>query len=179
MRPSRTATDRLLHLETQTESVLKTGRETKEVSRPFCFLLENLNMQSIDLEASISSTFGAVEISNSFLESAIGNTPLIRLRRVTQHLRQNVEVLAKAEFLNPGGSVKDRPALAMILAGEKSGELTLDKSILDATSGNTGIAYAMIGAARGYPVTLALPKNASAARQRILRIYGAELVLTD
>ncbi len=81
--------------------------------------------------------------------------------------------------MNPGGSVKDRAALAMILAGEKSGELTPDKTILDATSGNTGIAYAMIGAARGYRVTLALPKNASAARKRILKLYGAEIIETD
>src|SRR5215211_6739646 len=125
-------------------------------------------MQSTVLRTSVSSDLRSVEISNGFLESAIGNTPLVRLRRMTQHLRQNVELFAKAEFMNPGGSVKDRPALAMILAGEKSGALTPDKTILDATSGNTGIAYAMIGAARGYPVTLALPKNASAARKRIL-----------
>ena len=179
MRPSRPATDRFLHLETQTESVLKTGREAKEVSRPFCFLLENLNMQSIVLEASISSNFRAVEIPNSFLESAIGNTPLIRLRQVTRHLRRNVEILGKAEFLNPGGSVKDRPALAMIFAGEKSGELTLGKSILDATSGNTGIAYATVGAARGYPVTLALPGNASNARKNVLHALGARIIETD
>ncbi len=83
------------------------------------------------------------------LEMQIGNTPLIRLRRVVEDLPTNIEVYTKAEHLNPGGSVKDRAALAMILAGEKSGELTKDKTILDATSGNKGIAYAMIGAARG------------------------------
>jgi len=113
------------------------------------------------------------------LESHIGNTPLIRLRRVTGDLSANVEIYAKAEHLNPGGSVKDRAALAMILAGERSGGLTKDKIILDATSGNTGIAYAMIGAARGYGVTLALPKNASPARKRILKLYGAEIIETD
>jgi len=113
------------------------------------------------------------------LEAAIGSTPLIRLRRLAEDLPQNVEIYAKAEHLNPGGSVKDRAALAMILAGEKSGALTQNKTILDATSGNTGIAYAMIGAARGYRVTLALPKNASAARKRILRLYGAEIIETD
>jgi S-sulfo-L-cysteine synthase (O-acetyl-L-serine-dependent) len=113
------------------------------------------------------------------LLSSIGGTPLIRLRRVTRDLPSGVEVYAKAEHLNPGGSVKDRAALSMILEGERSGKLTPGKNILDATSGNTGIAYAMIGAARGYPVTLCLPKNASRERQRILRIYGAELVLTD
>jgi cysteine synthase B len=94
-------------------------------------------------------------------------------------LPETIEIYAKAEHLNPGGSVKDRAALAMILAGEKSGELTKNNTILDATSGNTGIAYAMIGAARGYKVTLALPKNASFERKRILRLYGAEIVETD
>ncbi|CAN5388914.1 cysteine synthase family protein [soil metagenome] len=113
------------------------------------------------------------------LESEIGNTPLIRLRRITKDLSANIEIYAKAEHLNPGGSVKDRAALAMILEGEKSGELTKSKTILDATSGNTGIAYAMIGAARGYKVTLTLPKNASAERKRILKLYGAEIIETD
>src|SRR5215204_3781532 len=136
-------------------------------------------MQSTVLPTSVSSDLRSVEIQNGFLESAIGNTPLVRLRRVTRHLRQNVEVFAKAEFMNPGGSVKDRPALAMILAGEKSGLLTPDKTILDATSGNTGIAYAMIGAARGYQVTLALPENANIARKNILRALGATIIETD
>lgn len=113
------------------------------------------------------------------LLSSIGRTPLIRLRRVTRELKAGVEVYAKAEHLNPGGSVKDRAALRMILEGERKGELFPGKTILDATSGNTGIAYAMIGAARGYSVTLCLPRNASAERKRILRIYGAELVETD
>ena len=113
------------------------------------------------------------------LEAQIGNTPLIRLRRVIQDLPENIEIYAKAEHLNPGGSVKDRAALAMITAGEKSGELTRNKTILDATSGNTGIAYAMIGAARGYKVTLCLPKNASVERKRILKLYGAEIIETD
>ena len=120
-----------------------------------------------------------IEPSRNKLEAAIGNTPLIRLRSVTKGLPENIEVYAKAEHLNPGGSVKDRAALAMILAGEESGELTRDKIILDATSGNTGIAYAMIASARGYRVTLALPKNASEARKRILRMYGAEIIETD
>jgi S-sulfo-L-cysteine synthase (O-acetyl-L-serine-dependent) len=113
------------------------------------------------------------------LLSSIGRTPLIRLRRVTLGLPEGVEVYVKAEHLNPGGSVKDRAALRMILEGERKGELFPGKTILDATSGNTGIAYAMIGAARGYAVTLCLPKNASMERKRILRIYGAELVETD
>ncbi|HEY0658511.1 MAG TPA: cysteine synthase family protein [Pyrinomonadaceae bacterium] len=117
--------------------------------------------------------------SRTALEAQIGNTPLIRLRRVVGDLPENVEIYAKAEHLNPGGSVKDRAALAMISAGEKSGALTRDKTILDATSGNTGIAYAMIGAARGYKVTLCLPKNASLERKRILKIYGAKIIETD
>lgn len=136
-------------------------------------------MQSVGFAPSIRKDFRAAEIANHFLEAAIGNTPLIRLRSVTRGLPANVEVYAKAEHLNPGGSVKDRAALAMILAAESSGELTNDKTILDATSGNTGIAYAMIGAARGYRVTLTLPKNAGDARKRILKLFGAEIIETD
>ena len=113
------------------------------------------------------------------LVSSIGHTPLIHLRRVARDLPAGVEVYAKAEHLNPGGSVKDRAALAMILEGERSGRLSPARIILDATSGNTGIAYAMIGAARGYRVTLCLPANAGDERKRILRIYGAQLVETD
>ncbi|MDQ6788608.1 MAG: cysteine synthase family protein [Acidobacteriota bacterium] len=113
------------------------------------------------------------------LESQIGNTPLVRLSRIAKDLPECIEIYAKAEHLNPGGSVKDRAALAMILAGERDGKLTKDKTILDATSGNTGIAYAMIGAARGYSVTLCLPKNASFERKRILKLYGAEIIETD
>jgi cysteine synthase B len=113
------------------------------------------------------------------IESSIGNTPLIRLRSVTRDLPTGVEVLVKAEHLNPGGSVKDRPALWMVLEGERSGRLRSGMTILDATSGNTGIAYGMIGAARGYPVTLCLPKNASRQRKQILRSFGVELIETD
>lgn len=119
------------------------------------------------------------ETDNHSLESSIGNTPLIRLKNITKDLPENIEIYAKAEFMNPGGSVKDRAALAMILAGEREGKLNKDKTILDATSGNTGIAYAMIGAARGYKVTLCLPRNASVERKRILKLYGAEIIETD
>ena len=108
----------------------------------------------------------------------IGNTPLLAFRRVTRHLR-GVEVFGKAEWYNPGGSVKDRAALAMVLDGERRGLLTPDKTLIDATSGNTGIAYAMIGAERGYKVKLCLPRNASPERKQNLQAYGAELVLTD
>jgi cysteine synthase B len=108
----------------------------------------------------------------------VGNTPLLRLNNIVRDLG-DVEIYAKAEWFNPGGSVKDRPALNMILDGERSGKLTSGKIILDATSGNTGIAYAWIGAAKGYRVRLALPQNASEERKRILSAFGAELVLTN
>lgn len=150
-----------------------------KISRPSFFLRKEQKMQTAVKETKVLRNFRADEIAKNFLEAAIGNTPLIRLRLVTRDLPASVEVYAKAEFMNPGGSVKDRAALAMILAGEKSGELTRDKIILDATSGNTGIAYAMLGAARGYQVTLALPKNASAARKKILKLYGAQIIETD
>src|SRR5438046_3488859 len=113
------------------------------------------------------------------LESQIGNTPLLGLRRVARELAAGVEIFVKAEHMNPGGSVKDRAALSMILEGERSGRLYPGKTILDATSGNTGIAYAMIGAARHYPVTLCLPKNASEERKQILKLRGARLLETD
>jgi cysteine synthase B len=113
------------------------------------------------------------------VESNIGNTPLIRLRRLSRDLPHGVEVRAKAEHLNPGGSVKDRAALGMILEGERSGRLQPGMTILDATSGNTGIAYAMIAAARSYPVTICLPKNASRQRKLILRGFDVELIETD
>ena len=108
----------------------------------------------------------------------IGNTPLLRLTRIGGEF-PNVEFCAKAEWFNPGGSVKDRPALSMIKAGLASGALRPGKTIIDATSGNTGIAYAMIGAALGYPVKLCLPDSASRERKHILRALGAELVITS
>lgn len=109
----------------------------------------------------------------------VGNTPLVRLARIAPDLPPDVAIYAKAEWYNPGGSVKDRPALFMIRAGEASGQLRRGVRIADATSGNTGIAYATIGAALGYKVTLALPGNASPERKRILQALGAELILTD
>ncbi len=113
------------------------------------------------------------------VEAHIGHTPLLRLRLFDKELSPGVQVFAKAEHLNPGGSVKDRAALSMILEGERSGKLKPGMTILDATSGNTGIAYAMIGASRGYAVKVCLPKNASPGRKRILRSYGVEIVETD
>jgi cysteine synthase B len=107
----------------------------------------------------------------------IGNTPLLRLQRIGCEF-PTVEFAAKAEWFNPGGSVKDRPAFSIIQAGLRSADLRPGKTILDATSGNTGIAYAMIGATLGYPVKLFLPESASQERKRILLAYGAELVIT-
>ncbi len=108
----------------------------------------------------------------------IGRTPLVRLRQFERET-PGVELYAKAEWQNPGGSVKDRAAARMILDGESTGLLTQHRTILDATSGNTGIAYAMVGAARGYKVALCLPENASPERKLILRALGAELRLTS
>ena len=118
----------------------------------------------------------SMAVGQSLLER-IGNTPLLRLTRVGSEF-PNVKFFAKAEWFNPGGSVKDRPALSMIRAGLASGKLCAGKTIVDATSGNTGIAYAMIGAALAYPVKLFLPRSASDERKRILLAYGAELVVT-
>src|SRR5688500_9948588 len=122
-------------------------------------------------------TPGTARTSSSVVD-LIGNTPLIRLRRFEAGLR-NVELYAKAEWKNPGGSVKDRPAARMIADGERSGALTRDKIILDATSGNTGIAYAMIGAARVYRVRPCVPQHVNHERKQILSAYGAEIVFTD
>jgi len=112
------------------------------------------------------------------LLATIGNTPLLRLDRIASEF-PDVEIFAKAEYFNPGGSVKDRAASNMILDGERSGKLNHSRIILDSTSGNTGIAYAMIGANRGYKVKLVLPANASQERKRILKAYGAEAVYSD
>jgi S-sulfo-L-cysteine synthase (O-acetyl-L-serine-dependent) len=112
------------------------------------------------------------------LLARIGNTPLLRLAKVDDDL-PGVEIYAKAEFFNPGGSVKDRAGLNMILEGERSGKLTKDHVLLDATSGNTGIAYAMICAIKGYRAKLCLPANASHERKQILKAYGAEMVFSD
>jgi cysteine synthase B len=126
-----------------------------------------------------SPVAGAADLSRprSVLD-LVGNTPLIRLRRF-ERADGRVQLYAKAEWKNPGGSVKDRAAVAMVLDGERRGLLIPGRTILDATSGNTGIAYAMIGAARGYPVKLCMPENVTPERKRILRAYGAELVLTE
>src|SRR5579864_3887764 len=127
-------------------------------------------------EASLNSKAEICRVGESLLER-IGNTPLLRLERIGREF-PNVEFCAKAEWFNPGGSVKDRAALSMIQAGLASGELRTGKTIIDATSGNTGIAYAMIGAALGYPVALCLPDSASHERKRILAAFNAEMIIT-
>jgi len=108
----------------------------------------------------------------------IGNTPLLRLASVTHGLR-GVEVLGKAEWCNPGGSVKDRAAANIVAEATRLGNFGPGKILLDSTSGNTGIAYAMIGAAQGFPVTLCMPENVSTERKRILQAYGANIIYTD
>ncbi len=108
----------------------------------------------------------------------VGNTPLIRIRLFEAEFPE-LEVYAKAEWFNPGGSVKDRAALAMVEDGERTGALTPDKVIIDSTSGNTGIAYAMVGAAKGYHVQLVMPENVSGERKSLVEAYGAEITLRD
>src|SRR5216684_3269514 len=110
--------------------------------------------------------------------SRIGNTPLLRLQCIARDL-PNVQFLGKAEWYNPGGSVKDRAAFNIVSEGRRSGKFTPGKTLLDSTSGNTGIAYAMIGAAEGFPVTLCMPENVSVERKRILFAYGANIIYTD
>jgi cysteine synthase B len=113
------------------------------------------------------------------LQSRVGNTPLIRIERLAQNLSPKVRLFAKAEWFNPGGSIKDRTALHIIRTGLEDGQLRRGRRLLDSTSGNMGIAYATFGAALGIPVTLCVPSNASPERMTILKALGAELVLTD
>jgi S-sulfo-L-cysteine synthase (O-acetyl-L-serine-dependent) len=125
-----------------------------------------------DLDDSPSSALGIRNLNR------IGNTPLIRLERITRDL-PGIQILGKAEWLNPGGSVKDRAASNIVAQGRASGKFTEGKHLLDSTSGNTGIAYAMIGAAQDFPVTLCMPENVSVERKRILHAYGANIIYTD
>lgn len=113
------------------------------------------------------------------LEALIGNTPLLSFQRITAHLPATVKLYAKAEWYNPGGSVKDRPALSIIRGAEARGDLRPGVTLLDSTSGNMGIAYAMLGAARGHRVKLVVPESVSPERLAILRAYGVDLVLSD
>lgn len=117
-------------------------------------------------------------IDNNILET-IGRTPLFCLNRVTRHINKNVKIYAKLEKFNPGGSVKDRAAYQMIKDAEESGELTKDKIIIDSTSGNTGIAYAMIAAIKGYRARIVIPSNASIERKKIIAGFGAEIIYSS
>jgi len=120
----------------------------------------------------------AIPRAGQSLHDRIGNTPLLRFDQLTAHL-PGVTLLGKAEWHNPGGSVKDRAAANIVAEGRRSGQLSPGKTLLDATSGNTGIAYAMLGAAEGFPVTLCMPQNVSGERKRILSAYGANILYTD
>ena len=120
----------------------------------------------------------AIQSLGTTLLDRIGNTPLVRLERITAHL-PGIQILGKAEWVNPGGSVKDRAASSIVAAAVKQGKLGHGQHLLDATSGNTGIAYAMLGAAMGFPVTLCVPSNVSPERKRILGAYGANVIWTD
>ncbi|HET7265390.1 MAG TPA: cysteine synthase [bacterium] len=119
-----------------------------------------------------------IEAGTSLLDR-IGNTPLLRLERVTRGLPPAVDVFVKAEWFNPGGSIKDRPVLRMLSDAERDGRLRPGITILDSTSGNAGIAYAMVGAVKGYPVELVMPASASEERKRIIAAYGARMVFSD
>jgi cysteine synthase B len=129
----------------------------------------------IQLDKTPSSNVAHLGVS---ISDRVGGTPLLRLDRLVEDL-QGIALLAKAEWLNPGGSVKDRAAVSMVREAQQRGALIPGKTILDATSGNTGIALAMLGAALNYPVTLAMPSNVSPERKRILKAYGAEIEWTD
>ncbi len=128
----------------------------------------------------VQGTFGKASSAKlgTTLPERVGNTPLLRLERLTEHL-SGVQILGKAEWANPGGSVKDRAASAIVADAQRRGLLVRGKTLLDATSGNTGIAYAMLGAAQGFPVTLCMPSNVSPERKHILAAYGAEILYTD
>ncbi len=118
-------------------------------------------------------------VFNKSILEGIGCTPLIRLNNITKELPDGVEIYAKAEWFNPGGSVKDRAALNIIEDAERSGKLTKDKVIIDSTSGNTGIAYALVGAVKGYRVALVMPENVSEERKAIVSFFGSEIIYTD
>jgi cysteine synthase B len=140
-----------------------------------------VGQNSVELAATFSAQHapeGARARPGQSLLERIGNTPLLRFDRLTTHL-PDVTLLGKAEWYNPGGSVKDRAASSIVAEGRRNGKFAPGKTLLDATSGNTGIAYAMLGAAEGFPVTLCMPTNVSVERKKILQAYGANIVYTD
>jgi S-sulfo-L-cysteine synthase (O-acetyl-L-serine-dependent) len=130
------------------------------------------------LQSDVSADAAAVRLAGETLLERIGNTPLLRFDTLTRDL-PTVQLLGKAEWYNPGGSVKDRTAASIVTEALRSGKLTAGKILLDSTSGNTGIAYAMLGAALRFPVTLCVPENVSPERKRILQAYGANIIFTD
>jgi cysteine synthase B len=136
-------------------------------------------LQTLTISPSPLSPESAVRAST--LASLVGNTPLLPLNRIAREaqLPHLVELYAKAEWFNPSGSVKDRPALNIIQSAVSQGKLKAGMTLLDSTSGNMGIAYAMFCASLGYKVKLAIPENASPERMAIMRAYGAELIVTD
>ncbi|MBC8413940.1 cysteine synthase [bacterium] len=127
----------------------------------------------------MSDTVHTINHLSSSILDTIGNTPLIRLNDMIPGLKSGINIYAKLECFNPGGSVKDRAAYQMIKDAEKSGILTKDRIIIDSTSGNTGIAYAMIAAVRGYKARIVLPKNASIERKKIIKAFGAEIIYSS
>jgi cysteine synthase B len=129
-------------------------------------------------KSDVSADAAAVRLAGETLLERIGNTPLLRLDTLTRDL-PTVQLVGKAEWYNPGGSVKDRTAASIVTEARRSGKLASGKILLDSTSGNTGIAYAMLGAALRFPVTLCVPENVSAERKRILQAYGANIIFTD
>jgi len=139
--------------------------------------MQNLSPKR-DAGSELSATAAASQTLGQHTLDRIGNTPLLRLGRVAGDL-PGVSVLGKAEWMNPGGSVKDRAAANIVAQARRTGKLAPGKILLDSTSGNTGIAYAMIGAAQGFPVTLCMPENVSVERKRILHAYGANIIYTD
>jgi cysteine synthase B len=129
-------------------------------------------------QSAVSADAAAVRLAGETLLERIGNTPLLRFDTLTRDL-PTVQLLGKAEWYNPGGSVKDRTAASIVTEARRAGKLASGKILLDSTSGNTGIAYAMLGAALRFPVTLCVPENVSLERKRILRAYGANIIFTD
>jgi S-sulfo-L-cysteine synthase (O-acetyl-L-serine-dependent) len=147
--------------------------------RPVSLQLSHIGQEAATRKRIMATVINsAAPALGSGILDRIGNTPLIRLERLTAHL-PGVQILGKAEWVNPGGSVKDRAASAIVAGAQARGLLTPSKHLLDATSGNTGIAYAMLGSAMGFPVTLCMPSNVSVERKRILHAYGANVVWTD
>ncbi|MEE8299621.1 MAG: cysteine synthase family protein [Thermodesulfobacteriota bacterium] len=122
---------------------------------------------------------GQVKKRADSVADLIGNTPLIKITKVTENVSNGIEIYGKAEWFNPGGSVKDRPALWMILEGISSGELTHEKIIMDSSSGNTAIAYAMLGASLGYGVELVTPENINIERKKTIEAFGAKIIFSD